>query len=365
MNNPKDRRVAVALSGGVDSTYALLKLKEEGYRVEGVTLRIFCFSEKERQNAPYNPKACSSLDAVSAVYDICEKFQIPYHIINAKELFQQRVIDYFVKTYQEGQTPNPCVMCNKYIKWGYLRKKINEMGIKLLATGHYAGIDYNSSTKRYELIRDPNNKKDQTYMLWQLSQDDLENTLFPLGNLAKKLVRSKVAETSLEISRKTESQEICFIQNEKYTDFLEEHSTTSPRPGEILDTRGNVLGTHKGYWHYTIGQRRGLGISAPEPLYVLEIDPGNNQIIIGEKKHLFKKEVTAESINFIKYGSITKAIPVKAKIRYSQKDFPGMLSRVDEDKIKVVFDQSQAEIAPGQSLVAYEGDSVVAGGIIT
>jgi tRNA-specific 2-thiouridylase len=361
--NEKIKKIAVALSGGVDSSFALLKLKEEGHEVTGFTLKTHCFADDAAKKNIY--KACTSLESVALISNLCEKMDIPYHIIQAEDIFGEAVIKNFISTYIDGKTPNPCVLCNKHVKWGFLRNKIREYGLEYLATGHYAKIFHNPQSDRYELIRDAGNIKDQTYMLWQLSQDELKHTFFPLQNFKKEEVRSLMQKYSLEISQKSDSQGICFVENRDYAAFIQSHAQMQQKTGEILDFEGKNLGTHQGYWNFTIGQRRGLGIAAAQPLYVLEILPVENRVIVGPWEKLFKNVVFANQVNFVKYPSLDKPLPVIAKVRYSQRDSAGILEQLDTDTIKVTFTDPKAEIAPGQSLVAYENDSLVAGGIIT
>lgn len=350
-------KVLVAMSGGVDSTYAFIKLKEEGYEIAGAYLHIF--DETVCENSK-----CCSLEAIQEVEIICKKLEIPFQVVDAKKEFKEKVMDYFAESYKQGLTPSPCIYCNEFVKWKILRGVAKEMGYDYLATGHYAKIELNPTTQRYEVKRADDTSKDQTYMLWRLSQDDLAHTLLPLSNLKKENVREKMEEYSIDISKRPDSQDICFVdEHKKYTDYLEEYFETSPGEGNIIRSDGKVLGKHKGFWHYTIGQRKGLGIGAPRPLYVLETKPETNEVIVGEKEELLQTEVVAKDIRLVKYADFT-SLRVKTKIRLRHDAAPGTLYKVDDDTIKMVFDEPQSGISPGQALVAYEDDSVVAGGFI-
>ncbi len=348
-------KIAVAMSGGLDSTYAALKLIEQGYDIFGITLQMFC-----RQHPADEPDNADQFWEVKA---ICKKIGIPHVLVRAEKFFESTIIQNFCDEYMAGRTPNPCVLCNKEIKFGLLLDEALARGATHVATGHYASIEIDKDTKRVLLKRGRDHTKDQSYFLWRLNQYQLGHTIFPLADESKEKIRKKVAQYELNVEDKPESQEICFVPNDDYKTFLKKRISGDIQPGDIVDVDGNVLGMHKGFPFYTIGQRRGLGISAPNPLYVLEIRPHTNEIVVGGKEKLFHKGLLARECNWIKYEEVNQPIKAKAKVRFNttEKDctiYP------EEKGIKVVFDKPQMSITPGQSVVFYEGEYVLGGGII-
>ncbi len=351
--------VAVAMSGGVDSSCALLKLKEEGYDVFGLTLKLFCYAEEE-----LTPKSCCSLEAINHARNICMSVGVSHMVVDVSEIFAGEVIDYFVNSYIEGFTPNPCVVCNRKIKWGYLLQKALSSGADYLATGHYAKTFYCEERKRHILSCGLDSGKEQSYYLWQLSQDQLEKTLFPLGEMTKKEVKEKIKDYDLKIAEKPESQEICFIPHNDYKVFLKEKYNIKNIPGNILDSSGRIIGRHEGYPFYTIGQRRGLGVATGERLYVKSINPLKNEVILGAVEELYKKEVIFSQANFIAYPSPPENKTFKARIRYRGKLQDCKLKAMGDGKFLLNFSEPVWGVCPGQSVVIYEDQVVVGGGII-
>lgn len=348
--------VAVAMSGGADSSYALIKLQEEGYEVFGVTLKLFCYAD-----TPYSPKSCCSLEAIKDAKAICSDLGVSHMVIDASEAFQRDVIDYFVNSYRTGLTPNPCVVCNSAIKWNFLLKKVLSYGADFLATGHYAGVFYSEEKKRFFLKCGLDTGKDQSYYLWALTQEELSKTLFPLGEMKKEEVKDKLAQYNIKVSKKPESQEICFIPDNDYREFLQSRGVKISE-GNFLNSSGEITGKHKGFPFYTIGQRRGLGVSYKERLYVTSIDTLKNEITLGAKEELYSKELVFSRANFM-YMPAEEAL-LKGRIRYRGKLQNCQLKDLGEGRYKVNFLEPVWAVCAGQSVVLYEGNSVVGGGII-
>ncbi|MCG0274559.1 MAG: tRNA 2-thiouridine(34) synthase MnmA [Thermosediminibacteraceae bacterium] len=353
-------RVVVAMSGGVDSSTCAYLLKEQGYEVIGITMQIW---QDPSEDYMYREGGCCSIGAVYDARKVAEKLGIPYYVLNFKEVFSKKVIDYFIEEYLEGRTPNPCIACNKYIKFEALLQKAMEIDAYYLATGHYARIEYDISSGRYLLKKGKDKSKDQSYALYNLTQKQLEHLLLPLGNFTKSQIRDIARKAGLPVAEKPDSQEICFV-NTNYKDFLKENAADRIKPGPILDKRGKILGQHNGIAFYTIGQRRGLGISAGRPLYVIDIDPKRNAIIVGDENDLLTKEFIADKVNWIAFDSLTSKRHVLAKIRYNFEEKPASIFPLESGKVKVVFDEPQKSVTPGQSVVFYDGDVVLGGGII-
>ena len=353
------KKVAVAMSGGLDSSYALIKLKKEGYSVFGVTLKLFCYADR-----PASPSSCCSIDAVRHARGICKSLGVPHYVIDGEEVFGKEVIDYFIKAYKRGLTPNPCVVCNRKIKWGYLLDKAEEYGAEFIATGHYARSSYWEEKKRYLLKCGLDREKDQAYYLWPLDQKQLSRTLFPLGEMTKREVRKDMENYDIKIARKSESQEICFIPDDDYRGFLRESGEVKVLEGNILSSSGEILGTHKGYPFYTVGQRRGLGVSSKGRLYVKSIDIEKNEVILGKYEELYRKEVLFSGGNFISYEVPPEDKLFEGRIRYRGKAEQCKIKKVDEEKFLLTFINPVWGVSPGQSVVIYEGDCVVGGGVI-
>lgn len=353
-------KVVVAMSGGVDSSVCALLLKEQGFEVIGMTMQIWQDSDEDTQ---LKEGGCCSIGAVEDARRVAAQLDIPYYVINFKEIFNEKVIDNFIKTYISGKTPNPCIVCNKFLKFEALLKKALDVDAFYLATGHYARVEKDLSTGRYILKKGMDDTKDQSYALYNLTQFQLEHTLFPLGNFTKAKIREIAEKAGLGVSNKPDSQEICFIDTD-YRDFLKKNASDSIRPGNFVDLDGNVLGRHYGIPFYTIGQRRGLGISAGKPLYVVDIDADNNIVVLGEEKDLLTKEFTAHRVNWISIEDLTEERQVEAKIRYNFPQKPAKIYPLKGDQVKVVFDTPQKSITPGQAVVFYEDEVVVGGGEI-
>ncbi|MCL0041376.1 tRNA 2-thiouridine(34) synthase MnmA, partial [Dehalococcoidia bacterium] len=293
---------------------------------------------------------------------VAQELDIPHYVMNFREVFSRRVIADFCREYRRGKTPNPCIRCNQHVKFGALLQRANELGAEYLATGHYARIE--QVNKRYVLRKGIDSAKDQSYALYTMTQDQLKHTLMPLGNLTKERVRQIARELNLVVAEKSESQEICFIPDNNYRRFLERHMPQLARPGQITDGEGNVLGEHRGIIHYTVGQRRGLGISAGEPLYVLAINPDRNVIVVGPREEVFESELVAAEVNWVSIEKPTQPIAVEAKIRYLHKQARALVTPLGDGKAHVRFEQPQMAITPGQAVVFYQGDAVVGGGTI-
>lgn len=345
-------KVVVGLSGGVDSSVAAAKLHHEGYEVVGLTLWLM-----------KGKGQCCSEGMVDAAH-ICEQLGVPHHIVDSRDVFQAYIVDYLVGGYGAGLTPLPCSQCNKSVKFGPMLSYAKEkLGIDKIATGHYARIQYNVETGRYQLLRALDKSKDQSYFLYDLSQDLLAGSLFPLGELLKTQTRSIAAEYGLKTADKPESQDLCLVEsNGSMRAFLDKY--LEPKKGEIVDQSGKILGYHDGIHHYTIGQRKGIGIAAAEPLYVVGIDTGRNQVIVGNRDSVHQLECVVGRVNWVSMGQPASEIRAQAQVRYRTPATPASIIPLDEGRVRVVFDEPQFGITPGQAAVWYEGDVLLGGGII-
>ncbi|TFH02724.1 MAG: tRNA 2-thiouridine(34) synthase MnmA [Calditrichales bacterium] len=359
------KTVVVAMSGGVDSSVAAMLLHEQGFRVIGITMKLWDF---ETVGGNINMESgCCSLDSFNDARKICVAMDVPHYILNFSREFHHDVVDNFIDEYLAGRTPNPCVQCNTKIKWKTLVDKAVELGADYIATGHYARVSHNSKTGRYELIKAVDSNKDQSYALWGITQASLAKTLFPLGELTKPQVRELARKYNLPTAEKKESQEICFIPDNNYHRLLKsvrpelEQQVTN---GKMVDTSGNLIGHHKGYPFYTIGQRKGLGGGFSEPHYVVDINAGQNLVTIGNKEALLCREFEVNKINLITVGEVTAPTPAKIKIRYNDDGHAGMIYPADDDKLRIRFDKPQKSVTPGQSAVFFTDDMVMGGGII-
>lgn len=361
-----DKRVIVAMSGGVDSSVAAALLHQQGYEVIGVTMKTWGFMEVG--GAPKHESGCCSLDAIFDAKNVATNLGFPHYTVDFTKAFEDAVIENFVDEYLHGRTPNPCVVCNRKIKWEELLKKADSLDAKYVATGHYAMVDYNPDSNRYTLRYSKDNRKDQTYALWGLTQESLSRTLFPLGNLTKDEVRKLAEQFKLKTAAKPDSQEICFVADDNYERFLRE------RIPDVIDNieegdfvyHGKKIGKHKGIPFYTIGQRRGLNVALGKPVYVKEINPDTKTIEIADKDELLGNYVTAEDINYVSKSELKVGEIVFAKIRYADRASKAEVIESSSTLIKIKFDEPKTAITPGQSLVLYdELGYVLAGGVIT
>jgi tRNA-specific 2-thiouridylase len=344
------------MSGGVDSSVAAVKLVEAGYQVVGVTMKLWDFSEGNRPG-----RGCCSIDDALDAQAVAGKLGFPHYVLNLKEEFQKYVIDDFIAEYRSGRTPNPCIRCNSYLKWGALWDKKENLGIDYIATGHYAQIL--ATSDGFGLFTAHSREKDQSYALWGIPQNRLAKTLFPLGALDKSQVRKIAGELGLKVAGKSESQEICFIPDNNYSSFLQK-SGFNIGEGEIVDEKGKVLRHHPGYHHYTIGQRKGLGGGSPHPMFVYKIEPQSNRVYVCERERVIFNVVYADRINWLISPPPASEFTAIAKVRYRDPGRSAVISILSDNNIKAYFLQGVEAPTPGQSLVIYEGERVIAGGII-
>lgn len=351
------KRVLVGMSGGVDSSVTAFLLREQGYDVAGATFMLW---SQETESS----KCCSADDISDARY-VCTQLGIPHYVFNLKELFKRQVVDLFAKEYSEGKTPNPCILCNRYIKFDALHQKARELEFDCFATGHYAKTAYNDGTGRWELQRSDHPEKDQSYVLYHITQQQLTGLLLPLGSYSKEAIRQVAEQNNLVVARKPDSQDICFVPDGDYGAFLERYTGKPSLGGCFVDKDGNKLGRHKGISHYTVGQRKGLGISLGRPAFVKEISSATGNItLVEDEQELFGSHLTAGDVNWVSLASIAEPIVVKAKIRYSQKPAEAIAALLPDGRLDLRFTIPQRAPTKGQAVVLYDGDRVVAGGTI-
>lgn len=365
MEKQNNSVLAVAMSGGVDSSVAAALLVKHGYQAIGMTMHVWDF-ESVGGNIN-NESTCYSVEAMNDAKIVCHKLGIPHYTINLKPTFKDQIIQNFIDEYLAGRTPNPCILCNREIKWGALLRKAEQLGADKIATGHYARCLKDEKTGRLQLLRGIDRKKDQVYALWTLTQEQLKKTLLPLGTLTKQRVRAIANELGLKTAPKPESQEICFIPDNNYERFLKEQIPNLEerlKNGKIIDEAGNVLGYHRGYPFYTIGQRRGLQIATGRRVYVRKIDPKMNRIHVGDKASVRSDGLIAHSVNWVSIPTPEKTIAVSAKIRYNDPGFSAKLTPLAGNRIKLDFEKPQKAVTPGQSAVFYGGDLLLGGGFI-
>lgn len=350
------KKVLLGMSGGVDSSVSALLLREKGYEVIGITMQLWCDDNKTVEDAK----------------KVCDKLGIEHHVVNYKEEFKKYVIDDFINKYLDAKTPNPCIECNRYLKFGMMWEKAKELGAYYIATGHYAKTCYSEKYKRYVIKKSDSIKKDQSYVLYNIPKEIIKHIIFPLQSFeSKDDIRNIAIKNGLIVANKPDSQEICFIPDNDYSNFLKENvndieSKNCIKPGNIVDISGNVRGQHKGLINYTIGQRKGLGIQNDKPLYVIKLDKKYNQVIVGQKENTYSKEAFVNDLNLLAIDNITNSINVKAKIRYAAKEASATVYSVEgkNDLLKVIFDEPQMAITPGQAIVFYDDDIVIGGGKI-
>ena len=340
-------KIAVAMSGGVDSSLTAALLKEQGHEVIGITMEL---------------SDCSA-GAIQDAKVVADFLEIPHYVANFRELFQEKVINYFLDEYGRGRTPNPCVACNPNVKFGGLIGKAQELGCEYLATGHYAKVGYNEETGRYDISKGTDDHKDQAYALYRLKQEQLAHIMTPLGGWVKTNTRREAAKRNLPVANKPESQEICFVPDD-YKAYLLQHRPEWQKTGDIVDTQGNVLGRHQGIAFYTVGQRKGLGIAAEHPLYVIGLDAAKNQVVVGSNNQVFANGLLADQLNWVAIANLEQPMEANVKIRYGAKESPAMLYPQPDGKVKVEFHEPARAVTPGQSAVFYIGDRVLGGGII-
>ncbi len=355
-----NKKAIVAMSGGVDSSVAAYLMKERGFDCIGVTMKLF---ENEDVGVSRERGCCSADDAEDA-RSVAYRLGMPFYVFNFAEDFRREVIERFVRAYENGTTPNPCIDCNRFLKFDRLYRRGRELGFDYTATGHYARIERDSSG-RYLLKKAYDLNKDQSYVLYAMTQEQLAHTKFPLGELTKPEVRKIAEERGFLNAKKRDSQDICFVVNGSYADFIESYTKRALLPGDFVDRCGNVLGRHRGIARYTVGQRRGLGISFGEALYVCKTDPAANTVTLGREEELYSKTLTADNVNLIACESIERPMRLSAKIRYGQKERSATVVQTGTDELTVTFDEPQRAVCAGQALVLYDGDTVVGGGTIS
>ncbi len=355
------KKVVVGMSGGVDSSVAAMLLKEQGYDVIGVTMQIWQDEEEEAREAN---GGCCGLSAVDDARRVAQRLEIPYYVMNFKKEFKCHVMDYFVAEYLRGHTPNPCIACNRYVKWESLLQRSLEIGADYIATGHYARID-RLPNGRYAICNSVTASKDQTYALYNLTQDQLAHTLMPVGEYTKDEIRGMAEEAGLPVAHKPDSQEICFVPDNDYASFIDrEAGTKVPGPGNFVTEDGRILGRHKGITHYTLGQRRGLELPMGERVFVTAIRPETNEVVIGSNQELFTDKVLCDRVNYMAVEDLTEPARVLAKIRYNHKGEYGTLTKQPDGKVLCTFDAPVRAATPGQAMVFYQDEHVLGGGTI-
>ena len=349
----ENKKVLLGMSGGVDSSVSALLLKKEGYEPLGITLELFAGS------------SCCNINTYIDAKNVCKAIGVPHFTYNCKEQFKDYVINDFIDCYANCKTPNPCIECNKYMKFGIMWEKAKELGCNYIATGHYAKTEYSEKYGRWVLKKSQAGKKDQSYVLWNIPKELIEHVLFPLADFTdKEQIREIARENNLKVANKPDSEDICFVPDGNYKKFLETNSDIKPKKGNIVTTKGKILGKHNGLYNYTKGQRKGLGISYKEPLFVVGFNKEKNEVIVGVKDEIYKKEMYVTDINLLLFDEIKEKMKVNVKTRYSSKEETATIQMIDNNTMKVEFENPVARITPGQSAVFYLEDIVVGGGKI-
>ncbi|KGP74934.1 thiouridylase [Desulfosporosinus sp. Tol-M] len=354
-------KVVVGMSGGVDSSMAAALLQEEGYDVIGITLQIW------KSGGPEAEGGCCSNSAIDDARRVAFILGIPHYVMNFRSYFEESVVDYFTQSYLAGETPNPCLACNKHVKFGEMLRKARGLGAEYIATGHYAQVLRDPDRERFLLSKSSDPRKDQTYALYMLTQEQLAQTLFPLAEYSKEQVRKMADERGLGVGNKPDSQEICFVPNDDYAFFVRERTGELVKPGHFVDLQGKSLGMHQGIIHYTVGQRKGLGVTFGKPMYVVGLNPESNEVVLGDNSDVFTDTLWAIDLNWISIPYLKEPLKVEAKIRYNSAGvqatiYPG--ERGADHEVTVRFEEPQRAVTPGQAVVFYQGNLVVGGGII-